>query len=178
MCASPQLLRNQEVSEAVVSRQRLPRCLTREAATARGRGRRASRVDARHSRPILLSDLVHKSSTSAWTRQPRAMSGRSIRAKKKKKNQNSDPAHISTLCGLRSNGSGKGHLITWSGPGWCFSQGPASLSSFSGRQWRSRFMPLPSWVVFFRGGRMEKTWNLFCTPAPERWGVREERLFW
>lgn len=70
------------MSEAVVSRLRLPRCLTGEAASARGRGRRASPVDARHPRPVLLSDLVHKSSTSAWTKQPRAMSGRPIPAKK------------------------------------------------------------------------------------------------
>lgn len=94
-------------------------------------------------------------------------------APKKKK---TDPRpHISTLCGLRSNGSGKGHL-TWSGPGWCFSQGPASLSSFSGRQWRSRFMPLPSWVVFFYGGRMEKTRNVFV-PLPRSVGESEKNVY-
>lgn len=70
------------MSEAVVSRLRLPRCLAGEAAAARGRGRRASPVNARHPRSALLSDLVHRSTTSAWTRQPRAMSGRSIPAKK------------------------------------------------------------------------------------------------
>lgn len=42
------------MSEAVVCRLRLPRCLAGEAATARGRGRRAPRVNARHPRPVLL----------------------------------------------------------------------------------------------------------------------------
>ena len=103
------------------------------------------------------------------------MSGRSIRAKKKKKKTDSRP-HISTLCGLRSNGSGKDHLITWSGPGWCFSQGPASLSSFSGRQWRSRFMPLPSWVVFFRGGEWKRH-GMYFVPLPRSVGASEKNVY-
>ena len=92
------------------------------------------------------------------------------------KNCSDPPPHIPTLCGLGSNGSREGPLITWSGLEGCFSRGRASLSWFSGRLWRSRLMPLASWVGF-SGGRMAKTRSMFCTPALERWGVREERLF-
>lgn len=98
------------MSEAVVSRLRLPRCLAGEAATARGRGRRASPGNARHPRSVLPSDFVHNSMTSAWTRQPGAMSGGPIPAKKKNA-LTLPPPHIPTLCSLGSNGPGQGHLI-------------------------------------------------------------------
>lgn len=119
------------MSEAVVSRLRLPRCLAGEAAAARGRGRRAPPVNARHLRPVLPSDLVPRLMTSAWTRQTRAMSGRPLPAKKKKKKIALTLLHIPSSYGLRSNGPGKGHLA-WSGPGCCCAQRPASLSGFNG----------------------------------------------